>query len=62
MSEQNILRPEPRHVALWSQSAYANPEPASAAKPVIKKVNWRRLCRDNAAERMALIEQMEGPR
>jgi len=62
MSEQNILRPEPRHVALWSQSEYANPEPAATAKPVIKKVNWRRLCRDNAAERMALIEQMEGPR
>lgn len=62
MSEQNILRPEPRHVALWSQSEYAKPEPGEAEKVVIKKVNWRRIARDNSAERMALIEQMEGPR
>jgi len=62
MSEQNILRPEPRHVALWAQSAYAKPEPGEAEKVVSKKVNWRRIARDNSAARMALIEQMEGSR
>lgn len=61
MAEPNALKPEPKHQAMWALSEFAKPEPGEMSKPVIKKVNWKRIARDNAAERIALIEQMEGP-